>query len=68
MSKFMRFIVGSMRSNSNQFNGIMVAIWAALSQSDFIASKPEYVAIFGGIQAVMNILLRAKTKKPLTER
>lgn len=68
MSTFVKLIVGAAKSNTVQFNSIMMAIWAALAQTEFIQSNPDYLAILGGIQAIVNILLRAKTDKPLTQR
>lgn len=68
MSKFLQLLKGAARSNTVQFNALFLAIWSAVLQTDFIQSNPDYVAIMGGIQAVLNILLRAKTKKPLSER
>jgi hypothetical protein len=35
---------------------------------DVIQSNPEYIAILGGVQALVNVLLRFKTEKPLAER
>jgi hypothetical protein len=67
-SSFLRTLLGAAKSNTVQLNGIFAIIWGALVQSDFIQSNPEYVAIAAGIQAVLNILLRFKTKKPLAER
>ena len=68
MSTFVKLIVGAAKSNTVQFNSIMVAIWAALAQMEFIQSNPDYLAVLGGIQAIVNIFLRAKTDKPLTQR
>lgn len=68
MSSFLKAILGAAKSNTVQFNSIMLAIWAAIAQSEFIQSNPEYAAIIGGIQAVINLVLRAKTSQPLSTR
>lgn len=68
MSSFMKAIVGAAKSNTVQFNTIMLAIWTAIYQTEFVQSNPEYVAILGGIQAVVGLFLRGKTKVPLTQR
>lgn len=68
MSRFVKLITGAVRSDTMKFNGILAAVWAALYQSDLIQTNPEYVAIFGGISALVGLFLRAKTSKPLTER
>lgn len=67
-SAFGRLLLGAFRSNTNQFNGLLAVIWTALYQSDFIQQDPEVVAILGGLQALVNIFLRFKTKKPLADR
>ena len=68
MSKFLRTMLGAVKSNSNQFNGILGIVWAALIKSDLITSNPELVTITAAISIVGNWLMRAKTKKPLSER
>lgn len=68
MSSFLKLVLGAAKSNTVQFNGIMLVLWTALAQSEFIQSNPEYAAIVGGIQAAINLFLRAKTKAPLSER
>lgn len=67
-SSFVRTLLGALKSNTNQVNSLFVVIWTALYQSDFIQSNPEAVAIMGGVQALLNVLLRFKTTKPLAER
>jgi hypothetical protein len=67
-SSFLRLIIGAAKSNTIQFNSLMAAIWAAILQMDAVQSNPEYLAILGGIQALVNLLLRAKTKKALADR
>jgi len=68
MSTLVKLLTGAVKSNTVQFNSIVLAIFAALSQSEWIQSKPEYAAILGGIAAAVNLFLRAKTKVPLAER
>ena len=67
-SSFLRLIIGAAKSNTIQVNGLFAAIWGALLQMDVVQSNPEYLAIMGGVQALVNILLRFKTKKALADR
>jgi len=67
-SSFLRVILGGLRSNTVQVNGLLAVIWSALLNSDMITSNPEYTAILGGVSALVNIILRAKTDKALSER
>lgn len=48
----------------NALTGV-VSIGTYLVNTDFIASNPEIVAIFGVILAVVNIILRLVTKEPI---
>ena len=68
MSKLVQFIKGAAKSNTIQFNAIFLAVLAALMQTDFVQSNPDYVAIMAGINAVVNLILRGKTEKPLAQR
>lgn len=68
MSKLLQIMLGAAKSNTIQVNGIFLAIWSALVSSDFIQSNPDFVQIVVGIQAVINLLLRFKTDKPLSQR
>jgi len=68
MSNFLNILLGAAKSNTVQVNTFLAIIWTALGQSDIITSNPEYAAIFGGISAIINILLRFKTSLPLSER
>lgn len=68
MSTFLQLLKGASKSNTVQVNGILLAIWTAVLNSDLIQGNPEYVAILGGVQALINIILRFKTSKPLSER
>lgn len=68
MSKFLQIIKGAAKSNTVQFNAIFLAIWAAVVNTDFVQSNPDLVQIVAGIQAVVNILLRFKTDKPISQR
>lgn len=67
-SSFVRSLLGALKSNTVQVNSIFAAIWGALVNSELVQNNPEYVAIAAGVQAVLNILLRFKTDKPLAER
>lgn len=66
--KFLELIKRASRSNTIQINSLLLAVWTALLQTDFIQSNPDYLAIMAGIQSVVNILLRFKTSKPISER
>ena len=68
MSKFLQLIKGAAKSNTVQINAILLAIWAAVINSEMIQANPDLVQILAGVQAVVNIILRFKTKKPLAER
>lgn len=68
MSKFLQVILGAAKSNTIQFNAIFLAILTAISQTDYIKTNPDLVQIMAGIQAVVNILLRFKTDKPISQR
>jgi hypothetical protein len=61
---------GIFKSNTIQFNGSVALLWFldVLSQTNFIGNNPEYASLLTGIVALVNILLRFKTKKPLAER
>lgn len=68
MSTFSQLIRGAARSNTVQLNSIFLMIWAALGTSDLVQNNPDLAAVFAGVQAVVNILLRFKTKVPLDQR
>jgi hypothetical protein len=72
MSFLGRLLRGAMKSSTVQVNGGFLGILLMLMQSDafngIISKNPEYAAIALGVQSLLNIILRAKTKKPLTER
>lgn len=59
---------GALKSNTVQVNSLLGIIWAAVLNSEMIQSNPEYTAILGGVSALINIILRFKTKKPLEDR
>lgn len=65
-----RKLLGAFKSNTVQFNGGAALLWflSVLMDADFVKDNPEYSAIAAGIMALVNILLRFKTKKPLEER
>lgn len=66
--KLLQLMLKAGKSNTIQFNGIFLGILAALMDTEFIKTNPEYTAIIMGVQAIANILLRLKTKKPIAER
>lgn len=68
MSTFLKLITGAAKSNTIQFNGFFLALLAALSQSEFMQNNPDAMAILAGINAIVNLFLRFKTKKPVSER
>lgn len=67
-SSFLRVLLGAAKSNTVQVNSILAVIWGAVLNSELITSNPEYTAILGGVSALINIFLRMKTDKPLSER
>lgn len=68
MSVILQILKGASKSNTVQFNAIMLAVWTAIFNSDLVQSNPEYVAILGGLQALVGIILRWKTDTPLSSR
>jgi len=67
-SSFLRVLMGGLKSNTVQVNSILAVIWGAVLNSDVISTNPEYTAILGGVSALINIFLRVKTEKPLSQR
>lgn len=65
-----KWIKGALKSNTVQFNGAAAIIWflEVLGQTNFIGDNADFSAILAGVVALVNILLRAKTSKPLNER
>jgi hypothetical protein len=63
-------LFGAAKSNTVQFNGVVALLWFldVLGDTSIIADNPEYTSVLGGVMALVNILLRFKTKKPLEER
>lgn len=70
MSRLSDLIGGILRSNTVQFNGGVMLLWLLdqVSQTEWLQSNPEYAAIAAGLVALVNMLLRFKTKKPLSQR
>lgn len=66
----LELLKGAAKSNTVQFNVAAAALWmlGALMGADFVKSNPDMVAILAGVQGLINILLRMKTSKPLSER
>ena len=59
---------GAFKSNTMQVNAGFLGWWAWLYESGTLQANPE-IAFWSGIaNAILNKLLRAKTKKPLAER
>lgn len=63
-------LLGAVKSNTMQFNFGAAVLWflGVLSDASFVTDNPEYTAILAGVVAVVNMFLRAKTTKPLSER
>lgn len=68
MSTFLKLITHAAKSNTVQINSILFAIWAAVMNTEMIQSNPDLVQIMAGVSALVNILLRFKTKVPISER
>jgi len=68
MSTFLQLIKGAAKSNTIQINAILLAVWAAVMNTDMIQSNPDLVQIMAGVSALVNILLRFKTKVPVSSR
>ena len=68
MSSLVRLIKGALKSNTVQVNGVLLAIWTAIMNTEMIQSNPDLVQIMAGVSALVNILLRFKTSKPLSQR
>lgn len=70
MSKLSDLLGGTLRSNTVQFNALAAVLWflSTIGETSFVSQNPEYSAILGGVVAIVNLVLRAKTKKPLAER
>lgn len=68
MSKFLQLLKGAAKSNTVQVNSLLAIIWSAVINSEMIQSNPEWTAILGGVSALINVFLRFKTSKPLSER
>lgn len=70
MSKLLQLLKGAAKSNTVQFNGAAIVLWllSQLGEVNFITDNPEYSALLAGAVALVNLLLRFKTSKPLSER
>lgn len=68
MSKFLELMLGAAKSNTVQFNAIFLAIWAAVLNTDFVQANPDLTQALLGAQALVNLLLRFKTKVPISQR
>lgn len=68
MSKLVELMVGAAKSNTVQFNAVFLAIWAAVLNTEFVQSNPDLTQALVGVQAIINLLLRFKTKVPLSQR
>ena len=59
-------------SSTIRLGGLFGVIWAAVLNSEFftdlIGSNPEYAAILGGIQALIMIVQRYRTKEPVDDK
>jgi hypothetical protein len=70
MSTLSRLLKGAARSNTVQFNvaSLFLLVLDQAMKLDFITQDPDRMAIAAGVMALVNLVLRVKTKKPLTER
>lgn len=70
MSRLSTLLGGALKSNTMQFNFGAAVLWflGVLSDASFVTDNPSTTAMLGGIVALVNLLLRAKTTKPLAER
>lgn len=69
--KFFKRFKGALKSMTVQVNtaaAVVLYLLAEAGKLDFIADNPEYSAVIAGAIALINILLRFKTSKPLEER
>lgn len=68
MSRFLELVIGAAKSNTIQINSLFLVLWQTLIDSQMIQSNPELVKVMVGLQAVVNILLRFKTKVAISQR
>ena len=70
MSRLSNLLKGTLKSNTVQFNFGVAVLWflGVLSDASFVTDNPQTTAVLGGIVALVNLFLRAKTKKPLKDR
>lgn len=72
IEKIVRFAIGAFRSETIRLNGVLVVVWAALVDSGIITqiveSNPAVLGYLLTAQSVLNMILRAKTDKPLSDR
>lgn len=74
MSKFStalrKVLGGAVKSNTMQFNFTAAVLWFldVLGDTSYVADDPNKTAVLVGLVALINMVLRAKTKKPLSER
>lgn len=66
----LKFLTGALKSNTVQFNGGVAFLWLldVLSGTDFIKGNPDFASVLTGVIALVNIILRFKTKKALKDR
>jgi hypothetical protein len=64
------FLKKMLKSKTMQFNGGAAILWflGVLMEADFIRDNPELTAMLAGVVALINMLLRLKTNKPISEK
>ena len=70
LSVLLRSFKGATKSTTVRFNVLAGLLWflGVLSDASFVTENPEWMGILGGITAIVNLFLRAKTTKPLKDR
>jgi len=70
MSQLSSLLRGATKSTTVRFNVLAGLLWflGALSDASFVNENPEWMGILGGITAIVNLILRVKTTKPLEDR
>lgn len=70
MSRLSSLLRGASKSTTVRFNVLAGFLWflGVLSDASFVTENPEWMGILGGVTAIVNLFLRAKTTKPLKDR
>jgi len=72
LKKIIDSILKGGNSSTVRLGGLFGGIWAVILNSEFftdlIGSNPEYAAILGGVQALIMIIQRYRTKEPVDDK